>query len=784
IVRLQLPDNNFLHLDEVEVYGSADPRRDLALEGAPEQSSPSTWSKKHPKGAAVGLTLDDLVSRGLKLADDLAQNGVDTRSARKRLAQLRDEAAALPPDSAEQRKQLFLAAHRVIRDVALANPLLDFDRIVFAKQAPGSFSHMSDQYYGWWSRPGGGLYVLEGFRTGEPRVRCLTEGRPAGSYLRPDLSADGRRVLFGHCVYHAELAGDPNKLDKAHLPEDAFYHLFELDFGSGAIRQLTHGKYDDFDGRYLPDGRIVFLSTRRGQAVQCTVDTARASLAADLPDSYVRCGGGPERPVAVYTLHSMDADGGDLRPISAFEMFEWTPSVTSDGRVMYARWDYIDRSNMPYMSLWSTHPDGTHPELVYGNFTTSPHSLFEARSIPGSAKLVATASAHHCITGGSLLLIDPRRGREGEKPLTRLTPEVCFPESEGWPGSYYLDPYPLSERYFLTAWSDQPLNGQGTGNPVNAAGLYLYDAFGNLELLYRDPDISSVCPLPLRSRTAPPVVAPQSRTDGPQEGRFLLLDVYQGLTGVTRGAVKRLRVVGVPAKTHPTMNFPNLGITSDDPGKFVLGTVPVDPDGSAWFRAPSGTLVFFQALDADGLALQTMRTATYLQPGQTLTCVGCHDNRQTAPPNLAARALAEPPARLTPGPPGSWPLRFDTLVQPVLDARCVSCHQPGGTGATLDLRAAGAYGALTGWGRPSLRDQVSAGYGRGYSLPGGGLARDSALWALLRAGHHGVSLSGEERERLTTWMDTYAQRQGAFDAGQEAELVRLRGAWAGLLASR
>ncbi|MBI2302559.1 MAG: discoidin domain-containing protein, partial [Armatimonadetes bacterium] len=225
------PDNKPL---VVKLNGAAGPRQNLALEGAPEQSSLSQWSKKHPKGAAVGLTLEEVVSRGLRLADDLGQSGVDTRAARARLERLRDQAAQLAPDAAEPRKQLFVAAHWAIRELALANPLLDFDRIVFAKQAPGTFSHMSDQYYGWWSRPGGGLYVLEGFRTGEPRVRCLTEGRPAGSYLRPDLSCDGRRVLFAYCVYHEGLAGDPNKLDKAHLAEDAFYHLFELDLGSGA----------------------------------------------------------------------------------------------------------------------------------------------------------------------------------------------------------------------------------------------------------------------------------------------------------------------------------------------------------------------------------------------------------------------------------------------------------------------------------------------------------------------------------------------------------------------
>ena len=284
----------------------------------------------------------------------------------------------------------------------------------------------------------------------------------------------------------------PIKHDKKNVPEDAFYHLFEMNLDGSGLRQLTRGKYDDFDGRYLPDGRIVFLSTRRGAWLQVTPETARRSLErADEPDCYVRCGGGPQRPVAVYTLHTIDADGGNLNPISPFEMFEWTPSVAADGTILYSRWDYIDRDNGPYMSMWSMNPDGTNARLVYKNFTKVPHCAFEPQSVPGSSKILFTASGHHSQTMGSLVMLDPAAGTEGAAPITRLTPEVVFPEIEGWSGHYFTNPQPLSERMILVCWGQEETVREGTLRSANAMGLYVFDAVtGNLELLYRDPQIT------------------------------------------------------------------------------------------------------------------------------------------------------------------------------------------------------------------------------------------------------------------------------------------------------
>ncbi len=787
-VRIELPDTGYLHLDEVQVF-AVGKEGNCALNRPADQSSISAWSKS--KGQSAGPApieaspeyhIAEVTMRGEQLAADLSARGVDVVQD---LATLRNIASTEASLQGEQRREAFLKACGAVRTLALKNPLLDFNDILFVKRVPGTFTHMSDENYGWFSRPGGGLFVLQDFKSETPQLRCLTQSLPPGTVHRPDLSYDGQRVLFAYCRYFPGLNDEPNKLDKSNVPEEAFYHLFEVNLDGTGLRQLTHGKYDDFDGRYLPDGRIVFLSTRRGQHVQCTPETAAESVAATQGDSYVRCGGGPERPVAVYTLHTIDRDGGNLAQISAFEMFEWTPHVDDQGRILYARWDYVDRYNMPFMSLWSTNPDGTNPQAVFGNYTRNPHCIFEARSIPGSQKLAFTACGHHAMLGGSLVLLDPSKGADGEVPMTRLSPEVCFPESEGWPHTYFANPWPLAEQHYFVAWSHSPLPPGtprpqwGMPGPPNDLGIYLFDAFGNLNLLYRDNTISSMYPMPVRPRMRPPVVASRTSDREGNQGRMLVTNVYEGLKQVPQGSIRQLRIVAVPAKTHPTMNFPMMGITHDDPGKCVLGTVPVEPDGSAYFRVPSGVSFFVQALAADGMAVQTMRSATYVQPGQSYSCIGCHEHRNTAPPNTVPLAAMKSPASLTPGPEGSWPVDYLTLVQPVLEKNCVNCHAPGKDGAKFDLTAAKSYATLVDYGKPSLREHVQSAYQAGQSVAGAGAAQTNALWPLLAKGHYDVRLSDEDRQRLAVWMDTYGQLRGAFDTHQEEELRSLREVIAG-----
>jgi cytochrome c553 len=320
-------------------------------------------------------------------------------------------------------------------------------------------------------------------------------------------------------------------------------------------------------------------------------------------------------------------------------------------------------------------------------------------------------------------------------------------------------------------------------------GLYLFDAAGNRELLYRDPEIGCECPLPVQARPTPPVLSDALKWGQSNEGRFVVADVYRGLKNTPRGTIKALRIVAVPPKTHPTMDFPNMGVMRDDPGKCVLGTVPVEEDGSAHFRVPASLIVFFQALDARGMAVQTMRGVTYVQPGQTASCTGCHESRHQAPPAQRVRAAQRESSRITPGPEGSWPLRFDRLVQPVLDQHCVRCHNPkaeDAAGARFDLSKDKAYETLVGYGAPSLRQRVQTGYSRGASVEGDcGAQTSPVLKKILEPpGHFGVSLDADAIERLATWLDTYGQRLGSFSEEQERDLVALRGRCADLLAAR
>ena len=794
-VRIQLPYTSYFHLDEVEIYpvGQA---KNVALGKPANQSSTSEWSARHGTAppAAKSYAIAMVLERGGKLAESLRGLGARIDADARVLDEVAAQVKTLPKDAPEPlQRELYMKARWAVRRMALANPLLSFDTILLVKRVPGILPHMSDQFYGWFSRPGGGIYLLEGFKTDTPRLRSLTADMPEGSFLGPDVSHDGKKVLFAYCRYYSHVAGLRDKVDKDKLPDDGLNHVYEMNLDGTGRRQLTRGRYDDFDPRYLPNGEIVFLSTRKGQSIQCSRQSAVATeTSATCPDSYVRCGGDSYRPVPVFTLHVMDPEGKNLRPISAFENFEWTPSVAADGRILYARWDYIDRFNGPFMSLWSTNPDGGSAQLVYGNFTVRPQCVFEARSIPNSHRLVFTASAHHSITGGSLALLDRTRGTEDFAPLTRLTPEVSFPETEGWDETYYANPYPLSEDFHLVAWSDRRLPPHTVctddRNPVNAMGVYLYDAFGNLELLHRDPAITSQYPLPVAPRVRPPQVASLTAWEGAQEGRFIVQDVYRGLTGVPRGAARHLRIVAVPPKVQPNMNAPNLGVSSEDPGKFLLGTVPIEPDGSAHFRVPSGVPVFFQVLDAKGLALQTMRTLTYVQAQQTQACIGCHESRDMAPPvNKTPLAALREPSKLTPGPEGTWPLRYDRLVQPVLDKSCTSCHRPGSTevkAARLDLSdPVKSYQGLISFGGEDLKKLA---FERDRSVVGQCTAMKSKLYALLtdEKGHEGLRLDADGLGKLVLWMDLYAQRQGSFSERQEQELQKLRLKWSHLLAEQ
>jgi len=736
--------------------------------------------------AAVGCpeAIGQALQRGDALVADLQGDGVSLGEKLTRWRDLHRRWEALSTAGAAETRQwedLWRQVHRLRREIALSNPALPAGPLAFVKQVPGIFSHQLTQCYGSCARPGGGVFVLEAPGR-SMKCRTLTEGLlPEGSYQHLDASYDGRRMLFSFC--HAETT--PKNREQC---LDRFFHLYEIDADGGGLRQLTDGPYDDFAPRYLPGGKILFVSTRRG--------------------GFHRCGRGP---CPVYTLTLAEADGSHARTISYHETHEWDPAVLADGGIVYTRWDYVDRNAVHYQQLWRVRPDGSNVQIFFGNNTWNPVGIWEPRAVPGSTRVMATAAAHHAMTAGSIILVDPSRGVDGPQPITRLTPDALFPESEvpvarakkgqwiaavvdragldvppeaeRWPGHCYRSPFPLSEQYLLAAYSFERLIGEPDGNPANMFGLYLVDCFGNKELLYRDLNLSSLWPAWLEERPKPPVVPSCSAESGAAQGVFLLQNVDASWPAVPKRAIRRLRIVQVLPKTTPHINDPPVGAANGSPGKQVLGTVPVEADGSACFRAPAGVPLAFQALDEHGRAVQMMRSVTYLQPGETVGCVGCHEPRTAAPAaGGVPLAAIRPPSTIAPGPDGSNPLSYPLLVQPVLDRKCVGCHNPDRPDGQVLLtgqpegRYTVSYNALaprvpySAWVGNS--GSFLASNGEPTTMPGRFGAIACGLMDELLAGHEGVTLSPEEIETLATWMDANALFYGTFDPADQARQQR------------
>ena len=710
------------------------------------------------------LLIEDLRSGGGRLAAETAEW--------ERLRAKWGKLAADEKAAEVNWEKLWREVHHLRRRISLENPLAETGPLVFAQDVPGgAYSSHIVSFHGDSARPGGGVFVLE-----EPgrsmRIRPLVKDQlPQGAYMHPEVSYDGRRVLFAY----SKVESDPTTYGK--FP-DRHFHLYSVDADGGNLKQLTNGPYDDHSPCLLPSGKIIFCSTRRG--------------------GFHRCGKGP---CPTHTLALCEADGSDPRTVSYHDTHEYDPAVLHDGRVIYTRWDYVDRRAVNFQHLWTVKPDGSDVHIFYGNSTLNPMGIWETRPIPGSKRVMGTACAHHSMPAGSIVLVDVRKGIEGLKPITRFTPDVPFYESEfpvrsrsggrwpaeiekrlqtiRWPGHCYRSPYPLSETYCLAAYSFDTLRGEPYHNPPNLFGLYLVDRFGNKELLYRDLNISSSWPIPLRRRDKPPVLSSVVAGEGEAEGTFFLQNVYKSWTPLPKKRITRLRIIQVLPKTTPHMGNPPPGAARGAPGKQVLGTVPVEKDGSAYFRVPARKAVLFQALDEQGRAVQTMYSLTYLQPGEKVSCVGCHEPGTTSPPGSRsgslAVALGRPPTAIVPGPDGSKPFSYPLLVQPVLDRHCVQCHKAempkeksGGVVLTGEPESqfSRSYNVLV----RSVKFRDSGGPAQTYPDQYG--ARASKLTTLLLKGHHDVKLPAKDWERLITWMDTNALFYGTFNHEDQARQLK------------
>jgi len=706
----------------------------------------------------------------LRLTCGSEVGGLESHEAR--LQQVERLAGTIPVRLRDARHALFFEVCRLRRCIAFSNPLLDFDRVLFVKRQFMRWGSgpAQKQYFGHRAHGGGALCVLERPFGADPKVTDLLatslcqrgrlKGRrlEAGDFVSPDLSFDGQTVLFSYT--ENSTAGSAAQFIDPERTLENTYHVFKVGVDGAGLEQLTDGPFNDVDPCFLPNGRIAFISERRG-------------------------GGGRSSADRNYTLHGMAADGSDMVRLSHHETNEWQPSVDHHGMILYTRWDIWDRGYFQAMNVWSTYPNGSDGRALFGNYYEGvepcPNATMDVRSIPGSRKLIGTASSYFEQSYGALIVVDPTIPDDSAMTkLKRMTPEQPFAwrEMSRYTGPLdYGTPWPLSELFCLCVYDSDSAIRRG---PENNYGIYLVDAFGNQELLYRDPAISCLSPIPLRPRPEPPIVhrragalveaGVKTPTQGPDASPMAtvgLMNVYRSYYPMPENVrISKLRVLQVAYKGVIGRNIPVMGYGEDfghdKGGRLVLGTVPVEDDGSAYFRMPAGVPVHFQAIADDGLAIQTMRSVSYAQPGENLLCLGCHEPRQAAPTRFPAipKAFRRAPSDLQADVEGSHPITFPRLVQPVLDKHCVACHDEHADEAPSLEWAQEAYKYV--WYDsyanlyPYVRDACFVKHGPdegARTKPGTFGARVSKLYQLLSDEHYDVQLNDEEMHRIALWID-------------------------------
>jgi len=581
----------------------------------------------------------------------------------KELSKLVQLEGKLKNDPAETPLQdLYFAVRNLKRSVIFKNPSVDFSKILLVDNPYPWNTHESAHRHGYRASGKGRLLILEGLNPNSP-VRSLVPEEKAGFLWRPDLSFDAKKIVF--CLMPAD---------------EKSFHLYEVNVDGTGFKQLTYGDYDDLDPIYLPDGKLLFNSSRA--------------------HTYVRCGPTHHSPV----LARCDADGKNIYVISRNNEPDFLPSLLPDGRVIYTRWEYTDKEQKRLQSLWTMNPDGTGVYAFWGNQSVWPDMLIEPRVIPGTQKIMFTGVGHHQWFNGSIGIIDPTKGMNYPDGLSKVTPEVRWPEVGDGPqekaetddyrkGPYraYKTPYPISKEEFLVSIK------QGK---TKKFALYLMDLYGNRELIYAGKE-NVWHAMPLKARVKPPVIPdrvqwPKIGADQPPlaDGIMYSSNVFEGAPLLDKEKVKYLRVLQIDAKTYTPWkktyqhSGPSISVTQADGVKRILGTTPVESDGSVCFKVPPGVALHFQLLDKDYRCIQTMRSFTGVMPGEVRGCVGCHEGRSATPVNThGGLAMRRGALALTPPPWGSdTTISYARFVQPVLDRYCGKCHQGEGKArAKLDL---------------------------------------------------------------------------------------------------
>ncbi len=563
-----------------------------------------------------------------------------------------------------QWRDLYLAAKTLRRRVIFSHPALDFEKILINVNPPTRYSHNGDQHLGRHSRIGNGLTILTHWKTSHLKATPLLKAGqlPEGAVRNPDLHYDAEKVVFAFCDHTR--SGQKR------------YFLYEAALDGSWVRQLTGTTRDSFstwnnrataiiednDPCYLPDGSIIFITTR------C--------------QSYGRCHGGRYNPA--WTLHRCDAHGDNVQQLSFANENEYEPSVLNDGRIVFTRWEYTNRHEMFFHMLWACHPDGTNVGHYFGNDMLHPMMMVEATAIPGTHRVATTAQGHHSYNTGTTVILDPHIGENTEEAITHITPETPYSETHGWPEPHYSHPYPVTEDLFLVSRANHRVRPQGSTPPPADRAIYLVDPAGGRELIYENPDMASFSPIAIRQRKRPPVMASMRQPDASPHGTLFLQNAYltrNDPDGIIQpGMIKALRVVALGVQPRANRTACNYRVGVEIPKK-VIGTVPVDENGAAYFKVPAQTSLQIQTLDKNGMAILTEKSLFYVQPGEHRSCVGCHEPEGSSPVITALAATGGiSPADLKPaaGPAYAGGLSFMRTVQPVLDRYCISCHGLGG----------------------------------------------------------------------------------------------------------
>jgi formylglycine-generating enzyme required for sulfatase activity len=687
------------------------------------------------------------------------------------------------------------------RQVLLANPLLDFDELLVIKRKPlgdprrakapnrGMGEYLGVPQQSSWQldrirQPYGWDNEIAAMKM----PRASSDTAPLRSVYRPPTP----RLLSDIDLHY-----NADKMLFSMLGSNLLWQIFEMNADGSGVRQVSPVDQPDvqnFDGCYLPNDRIVFVSTAPFQGVPCSDG------------------------IAVAVAYVMDGDGGNIRQLCFDQDHDYCPTVMNDGRILYLRWDYTDLPHQWPRILFTMNPDGTGQREYYGSGSYWPNAVFYARPVPGHpTKIAGVVTGHHVGRVGELVIFDPARGRHeadgvvqrigdfGKKVEPIIKDKLTI---DCWPK--FLQPFPLSEKYFLVSCKPAP---------DSLWGIYLVDVFDNMVLLKEIEGYALFEPMPLRKHERPPVIA--DRVDLEREDALMYIEnIYKGpgLRDVPAGSVKKLRLFTYHF-AYPYKSGGQHRIGADGPWepKRILGTVPVEADGSAFFRVPANIPISMQPLDAEGKALQLMRSWTTAMPGELVSCIGCHEKQNSAPTGQGTVAARRQPSEILPWYGPTRGFSFKREVQPVLDRHCVGCHDgESREGRRLaDLR--GEQGRYVVFGHQNPKPVVIEGKEKselvadyaGVFEPSyvalrrlvrvGGLESDlhmlnpgefnadtTELIQMLKKGHHGVQLDDESWRRLYTWIDLNAPCQGtwketvglermATDHGRRFELRRLYG---------